>query len=184
MFPFVVFAMLRYRRRSHGSLQRHSRTGIGWGDTWRSCDRRRTHTGCCCRRLVLFLSGSYFQPVEGRIGKKAFKQKGMEGIVLVVPQASTEKQVFAFPPKDLGDSFQAIFVGVNPDDTTRGLVAIVKKDLFELQTTWLRKYNSVAQTCHHDADEVATWRPTEVSRAIEKCFQEQPAPDEGAHDLG
>ena len=53
----------------------------------------------------------------------AFKQKGMEGIVIMVPQGSTEKQVFAFPPKDLGDSFQAIFVGANPDDTTRGLLA-------------------------------------------------------------
>ena len=106
------------------------------------------------------------EPVEGRIEKKAFKQKCMEGIVLVVPQASTEKQVFAFPPKDLGDSFQAIFVGVNPDDTTRGLLATVKKELFELQTTWLRKYNSVVQTCHYDAEEVATWRPTEVIKAI------------------
>ena len=77
----------------------------------------------------------------------AFKQKGMDGIVLVVPQASTEKQVFAFPPKDLGDSFQAIFVGVNPDDTTRGLVATVTKELFEVQTAWLRRYDSVVQAC-------------------------------------
>ena len=64
----------------------------------------------------------------------------MDGIVLVVPQASTDKQVFAFPPKDLGDSFQAIFVGVNPDDTTRGLVATVTKELYELQVALLRKH--------------------------------------------
>ena len=115
---------------------------------------------------------------------KAFKQKGMEGIVLVVPQASTEKQVFEFPPNDLCDSFQAIFIGVNPDDTTRGLVATVKKDLFELQTTWMRKYNSVVQTCQYDAEEVATWRETEVSKAIANCFLEQPAPDEESEVVG
>ena len=51
----------------------------------------------------------------------------MDGIVLVVPQSTTEKQVLAFPPKDLGESFQAIFVGVNPADTTRGSVATVTK---------------------------------------------------------
>ena len=62
---------------------------------------------------------------NGQDWEKAFKQKGMDGIVLIVPQATTEKLVFSFPPKDLGDSFQAIFVGVNPDDTTRGLIATV-----------------------------------------------------------
>ncbi len=127
---------------------------------------------------VVFAAGG------GQDWEKAFKQKGMEGIVLVVPQASTEKQVFAFPPKDLGDSFQAIFVGVNPDDTTRGLLATVKKELFELQTTWLRKYNTVVQTCHYDVEEVATWRATEVNKAIANCFQEQPAPTDESEAVG
>ena len=68
-----------------------------------------------------------FAATNSQDWEKAFKQKGMDGIVLIVPQASADKQIFAFPPKDLGDSFQAIFVGVNPDDTTRGLVATVTK---------------------------------------------------------
>ena len=66
-----------------------------------------------------------FAATNGQDWEKDFKQKGMGGIVLVVPQATTEEQVLAIPPKDLGESFQAIFVGVNPDDTTRGLVATV-----------------------------------------------------------
>ena len=61
----------------------------------------------------------------GQDWEKAFKQKGMEGIVLVVPQATAATPVFSYPPKDLGESFQAIFVGVDPDDTTKGLVATV-----------------------------------------------------------
>ena len=39
---------------------------------------------------------------------KAFSQQGMEGIVLVVPQAANPHQVLAFPPKDLGETSQAI----------------------------------------------------------------------------
>ena len=119
-----------------------------------------------------------------RIGKKAFKQIGMDGIVLVVPQATAEKQVLAFPPKDLGESFQAIFVGVNPDDTTRGLVATVTKELFELQVALLRKHNLVVQSCQYDAEEVANWSPTEVSKTITQCFQEQEAHDEGEESIG
>ena len=99
----------------------------------------------------------------------------MDGIALVVPQATTEKQVLAFPPKYIGESFQAIFVGVNPDDTTRGLFATVTKEMFEMQVAWLRKHNLVVQSCQYAAEEVAKWSPTEVSTTITNCFQEQQA---------
>ena len=106
----------------------------------------------CAHRLLLptarvISQRVVFAATNGQDWEKAFKQKGMDGIVLVVPQATTEKQVLAFPPKDLGESFQAIFVGVNPDDTTRGLVATVTKELFELQVALLRKHNLVVQSC-------------------------------------
>ena len=125
-----------------------------------------------------------FAATNGQDWEKAFKQKGMEGIVLVVPQAATQKQVLAFPPKDLGDTFQAIFVGVNPDDTTRGLVATVTKKLYELQVELLRKHNLVVQSCQYDAEEVAKWKPTEVSKTITECFQQPPTNDEEEEGIG
>ena len=39
-----------------------------------------------------------FSATPGQDWEKAFKQKGMEGIVLVVPQATAETPVFSYPP--------------------------------------------------------------------------------------
>ena len=92
--------------------------------------------------------------------------------------------MFAFTPKDLGDSFQAIFVGVDPDDITRGLVARVTKGLFVLQTTSLRKYNIVVQSCHYDAEQGAKRQATEVIDGIVNCFQTQPEPGDRGELVG
>ena len=48
----------------------------------------------------------------------------------------------------------------------------------------LRKLNLVVQSCQYDAEEVAKWRPTEVSKTITQCFQEQQAHDEGEESIG
>ena len=117
-----------------------------------------------------------FGATSGADWEKAFKQKGMEGIVLFVSQASREKQVSAFPPKDLGDTFQAIFVGVNPDDTTRGLVATVTKQLFEGQARLLRKHNVVVQASHYDEDLVPE-TPRESQRVPESPRESQRVPE-------
>ena len=48
----------------------------------------------------------------------------------------------------------------------------------------LRKHNLVVQSCQYDAEEVAKWSPTEVSKTITQCFQEQEAHDEGEELIG
>ena len=48
----------------------------------------------------------------------------------------------------------------------------------------LRKHNLVVQSCQYDAEEVAKWSPTEVSKTITQCFQEQEAHDEGEESIG
>ena len=84
-----------------------------------------------------------FAATNGEDYERAFGQKGMEGIVIVVPQASAKKVVLEFPPRDLGESFRAVFVGTNPNDTTKGLLATVTKELFREQAELLRNFNKV-----------------------------------------
>ena len=96
-------------------------------------------TACVISQRVVFAA------TNGQDWEKAFKQRGMDGIVLVVPQATAEKQVLAFPPKDLGELAQAIFVGVNPDDTTRGLVAAVMNTCLSCRWRCPRKSPSGAR---------------------------------------
>ena len=99
----------------------------------------------------------------------------MDGIALVVPQATAETPVFSYPPADLGESFQAIFVGVNPDDTTKGLVATVTKKLYALQASWLQTHNHIVQAMKFNEAEVAKWREKQVVETITRCFEEQSA---------
>ncbi|MDA8583316.1 hypothetical protein N9L68_03760 [bacterium] len=77
------------------------------------------------------------------------------------PAGNDRKQIIAFPPKYIGEYVLAIFVGVNPDDTTRCLVATVTKQMLKLQMALLRNRNLVVQSCQCDAEEVAKWSPTE-----------------------
>ena len=56
--------------------------------------------------------------------------------------------------------------------------------LFELQVAMLRKHNSAVQSCQYDAEEVAKWSPTEVSKTTPQCSQEQQAHDEVEEGIG
>ena len=116
-----------------------------------------------------------FGATQGQDWEKAFKQKGMDGIALVVPQATAETPVFSYPPADLGESFQAIFVGVDPDETTKGLVATVTKKLYSLQASWLQTHNPIVQALKFNEAEVAKWREKQVVETITRCFEEQSA---------
>ena len=53
-----------------------------------------------------------------------------------------------------------------------------------MQVALLRKHNLVVQSCQYDAEEVAKWSPTEVSKTITQCFQEQEAHDEEDEIIG
>ena len=58
----------------------------------------------------------------------------------------------------LGESYQALFVGVDPDDRTKGLLAIVTKELFEAQVQLLQAHNLVVkQYSTYDGEEFAKY---------------------------
>ena len=124
-----------------------------------------------------------FGAQEGHDWEKAFKQKGMAGVVLVVSQAPVQRQIFKYPPKDLGESFQALFVGVDPDDHTKGLLATVTKELFEAQVQLLQEHNLVVKEYStFDGEEVAKWSARQEIEAITNKFHASEKDEEETTD--
>ena len=51
--------------------------------------------------------------------ERSHSQKGLDGVTVVVQQASAVERVLEYPPKDLGETFQAVFAGLDPTDTRK-----------------------------------------------------------------
>ena len=51
--------------------------------------------------------------------ERSHSQKGLHGVTAVVEQAEASSSILEYPPENLGESFQAVFSGIDPDDTRK-----------------------------------------------------------------
>ena len=62
--------------------------------------------------------------------ERSHSQKGLRGVTAVVEQAEASSNILEYPPENLGESFQAVFSGIDPDDLERHSVFRSTKSCF------------------------------------------------------
>ena len=62
--------------------------------------------------------------------ERSNSQKGLDGVTVVVEQASGAARILEYPPKDLGETFQAVFAGIDPEDTRKAQCFPINEKLF------------------------------------------------------
>ena len=63
-------------------------------------------------------------------GAISHAQKGLHGVTAVVEQAEASSSSLEYPPENLGGSVQAVFSGIDPDDTRKAQCLPINKALF------------------------------------------------------
>ena len=64
---------------------------------------------------------------------RSHSQKGLHGVTAVVEQAEASSSILEYPPENLGESFQAVFSGIDPDDTRKAQCFPINKASFLCQ---------------------------------------------------
>ncbi|MCP4202768.1 MAG: hypothetical protein GY769_12645, partial [bacterium] len=107
--------------------------------------------------------------------QEAFHQKGMSGSAIVFPNGRKECQD-TFPPKSLGDSFVAVFVGCDPADLSSAFLGRVDAAEFRAVAAKLQSENPVYQKATLDEVELGKW-PVDgtMPRVFEQCCVVLPA---------
>ena len=59
--------------------------------------------------------------------ERTHSAQGISGVTTIVEQAPSLDAVREFPPADLGDSFEAVFTGIDPEDTRRAQILPIQK---------------------------------------------------------
>ena len=96
--------------------------------------------------------------------------KGLSGLTMVVEQAPAAEAVLQYPPKSLADSFEAVFVGVDPDDRRKAMVLPINKRLFLLQHNFLQQFSKANRVAQYNGDIVATWQDKETPTVLKETF--------------
>ncbi len=79
-----------------------------------------------------------------------------------------------YPPENLGESFQAVFCGIKPDDTRKAQCFPIDKTLFLRQHDFLQKHSVANAAARFNAETVAGWVDGVTPDVIQKNFVDAP----------
>ena len=109
--------------------------------------------------------------------ERSHSQKGLDGVTVVVEQASGAERILEYPPKDLGETFQAVFAGVDPEDTRKAQCFPINKKLFLLQHEFLQKHSEPNKLAKFNAADVEAWRDGVTPPVIQAKYTDVPKDD-------
>ena len=110
--------------------------------------------------------------------ERSHSQKGLHGVTVVVEQAEASSSILEYPPENLGESFQAVFCGIDPGDTRKAQCFPINKELFLCQHDFLRKYSVANRTAKYNAKDVEAWVDGETPQVLQKNFIDSPKNEE------
>ena len=116
----------------------------------------------------------FFAPDGKNLWQRSHSIKGIHGLTTLVEQASAAPAIFRYPPSELGASFEAVFVGVNPDDKRKAQCFPINKQLFLRQHEFLRKYSAANKVAEFDEAAVAEWEDGMTPPVLRDCLLDAP----------
>ena len=92
---------------------------------------------CCCRPVESSSRAWCLHRIPKGEWERPHSQNGIHGVAVVTEQASGAKAILEYPPKDLGETCQAIFAGIDPGDERKAQCVPIDKKLFLRQHEFL-----------------------------------------------
>ena len=89
--------------------------------------------------------------------ERSHSQKGLHGVTAVVEQAEASSSILEYPPENLGESVQAVFSGIDPDDTRKAQCFPINKALFLCQHEFLQRHSVPNGAARFNAKDVEAW---------------------------
>ena len=87
--------------------------------------------------------------------ERSLSHKGSDGVTAAVEQADASWSIFTYPPENLGASFQAVFAGIDSNDTRQAQCFPINKELFMRQHEFLQKHSKPNAAVTFNAIDVA-----------------------------
>ena len=109
--------------------------------------------------------------------ERSHSQKGLDGVTVVVEQASGAAHILEYPPKDLGESVQAVFAGIDPEDTRKAQCFPISKKLFLWQHEFMHKHSEPNRHATFNAEDVAAWQDGVTPPVLQATYADVPADD-------
>ena len=106
--------------------------------------------------------------------ERSHSQKGLDGVTAVVEQADASSSVLEYPPQNLGESFQAVFAGIDPDDTRKAQCFPINKALFLSQHEFLQRHSVPNAAARFNAKDVAAWTDGVTPSVLQQSFVDAP----------
>ena len=99
---------------------------------------------------------------------------GLDGVTTIVEQAPALPAVKEFPPRDLAESFEAVFVGIDAEDLRKRQTFPISKTLMLKQFEFLQKYSKPHQDAVCRKSDVAEWIDGETPDVLSSNFIDAP----------
>lgn len=110
--------------------------------------------------------------------ERSHSQKGLDGVTAVVEQADASSSVLEYPRQNLGESFQAVFTGIDPDDTRKAQCFPNNKALFLSQHEFLQRHSVPNAAARFNAKDVAAWTDGVTPPVLQQSFVDAPGNEE------
>jgi hypothetical protein len=114
--------------------------------------------------------------------ERSHSAQGIDGLTTIVEQAPTADRIREYPPSSLADSFEAVFVGIDPEDVRKHQTFPIQKPLLMRQIEFLQKHSQANKAAAYNADMVTKLKDGETPTIISDNFIDVPK-DEDADDL-
>ena len=114
--------------------------------------------------------------------ERTHSAQGLHGVTTIVEQAPALPAVREFPPSNLGDSFEAVFTGLDPEDRRKAQTLPIHKELLLRQIDFLKKHSLAHQDAKYNADQVRDMNDGETPRVISDNFVDLPPTEDIAED--
>ena len=124
------------------------------------------------RRVILtkvFFTANSKNPWE-----RSHSAFGLDGVTTIVEQAPTLPAIKEFPPRDLAESFEAVFVGIDPQDMHKKQTFPISKTLLLKQFDFVQRNSKAHQAAICRKADVEEWIDGETPEVLQKTFVDAP----------
>ena len=127
------------------------------------------------RRVILtkvFFTANSKNPWE-----RSHSACGLDGVTTIVEQAPVLPAIREFPPSDLGESFEAVFVGIDAEDLRKRQTFPISKSLLLKQLDFVQAHSKAHQTAACRKSDVTEWIDGETPDVLMSKFIDAPVDD-------
>ena len=102
--------------------------------------------------------------------ERTHSAQGIDGLTSIVEQAPSLPAIREYPPSNLGDSFEAVFTGIDPEDRRKAQTMPIHKNLLLKQIEFVREHSLANQHAEYNAKQVADMVDGETPKVISDNF--------------